>query len=207
MSDGTHICLLSEQPVPNICPLLDPTMHANEAVFVVSEQQRPRLEWLRMVLHGRQIKVSELPIADAYGDVDAIQTLIEQEISRQRERGAEVLVNVTGGTKPMSIGAHMAAFNTDAPAFYVHNDAVAWLHLPAGDKRAAVDLDERLKLRSFLLAYGIKVVDSGAPALPPGAEQITKALLENPKKYVRGIRALNYHANKAEHRLRVEVGS
>lgn len=90
MPDFTHICLLSEHPVPNVCPLLDSTIRASEAMFVVSEQQRARLEWLRMVLHDRRVKVSKLPIVDAYGDAGGIQALVEQEIARQRERGAEV---------------------------------------------------------------------------------------------------------------------
>lgn len=203
MSTCTHICLLAERPAPNVCPLLDPTLQADEAVFVVGPQRLDRLDWLRRILDGqdRQMQVSSLPIDDAHGDVQAIQAVIEGEIKRQRERGAGVLVNVTGGTRPMVIGAHMAAVNTDTPVFYVHDDTVAWLHLPTGDKRATVDLAERLKLPAFLLAYGIKVIDSGAPALPPGAEHITGTLLKDPGKHVRGIRALNYHASKAEHRL------
>lgn len=206
MSHVTHICLLSDYPVPNICPLLDPALRANEVVFVVSKKQESRLPWLRQALEGRQVQVSKLSIDDAYGDVGAIQKVIEDEVQRQHERGAEVLVNITGGTRPMSIAAHMAAVHSNVPAFYVHEDRVAWLHVVAGQARAPVDLQERLKLPAFLLAYGIKVVDSGAPALPSRADQVTRALLENPAKYVRGIRSLNYHANKAEHSLRTRLG-
>lgn len=206
MSKKAHICLLSEHPMPNVCPLLDPELGANRVVYVASRKHESRLQWLEQVLQGHRIQVSKLLIDDAYGDVGEIQRVVETEVRRQREQGAEVLVNVTGGTRPMSIAAHMAAVNTDVSAFYVHDDTVAWLHATSEQSRASVDLQERLKLPEFLLTYGIKITESGAPKLPAGADQITKILLQNPEKYVRGIRSLNYHASKAEHSLRASLG-
>lgn len=197
----THICLLSEQPTPNVCPLLDRTLRANEVVFVVSPQQKDKLRHLEPVLARHQIRINELPIEQPYAGVEAIQQAIETEIQRQRRLGRTVFVNATGGTKPMSIAAHMAAFNHDASVFYVHDDRVEWLYQPSGAPRASLELEERMKLPDFLQAHGIEYCKAGMN-VPPGADALLQDLLGSPRAYAQGIRALNYHAARAQGTLR-----
>lgn len=192
----SHICLLSEQPTPNICPLLDRRTRADEVVFVVSEQQRPRLEHLRPVLKRYHIAVRELPIRQAYGAVMETQQAIEGEIGRLREAGRNVLVNATGGTKPMAIAAHMAAFNLEVPAFYVHADRLDWLYLPPDTAHTPFELEERLKLPDFLRTYGFDSQLEPRSYLD-GSEGLLHDLLIRPDAYASGVSALNFHAARA----------
>lgn len=191
----THICLLSDQPVPNVCPLVDRQMRADHVVFVTSPQRRHTLDNLKQVLSRYHIGIGELPIERPYGDIGAMREAIETEIARRRQAGQEVLVNATGGTKPMSIAAHMAASNAKVPAFYVNDDRIEWLYLPLGDQRASRELEERLNLPDFLSTFGFESKRHDR-ARPEGCEDLLQELLRHgkPTAYAQGIRALNFHA-------------
>lgn len=206
----THICLLSEQPAPNICPVLDKAIGATDVVFVVTEQMRERASWLREVLKDRRpdIRVREIMATDPYKDIDAIQGAIENEIKSIKAASAgEVFVNATGGTKPMAIGAHMAAFLNDVPAFYVHDDRVEWLNQPGSVQRPSQELGEQIRLGEFLLAHGLRM--RGVQSIPSAsrAEELIDELLAKPSAYATGMRALNFHASQAERSLKADLGS
>ncbi|MCB1567478.1 MAG: DUF1887 family protein [Xanthomonadales bacterium] len=71
----THICLLSEQPTPNICPLLDRHLRAKHVVFVVSPQQRGQRARFDSILARYHIGSSELFSPDTFPDHEGIKTL------------------------------------------------------------------------------------------------------------------------------------
>src|SRR5690606_7543267 len=141
-----HLCLLSEQPSPNLCALLDPRLKPQEVMFVTSPQQKARYQWQENVLRPRGLKVSQLSIDDA-NLFEPVLDVMEAEIDRRKALGQHMLIHASGGTKPMAIAAHMAGFNKDVPVFYVQNDRVYWLNNP--EQRDDFDLEDHLKLEPF----------------------------------------------------------
>ena len=62
----THLCLVSDQPVPNLLPVLQPETRPDKVVLAVSERMREKAEWLAGEIKKRQIAVEHLPLVDAY---------------------------------------------------------------------------------------------------------------------------------------------
>lgn len=194
MSHNVQICLLSEQPAPNLCPVLDSRFSVQEVVFVTSPQQTKRVPWLEQVLKPRGIKVSTLPVENAFAFDELLATL-EAEVQQRKTLGQHLLINATGGTKPMSIAAHMAGFNADVPVFYVQNDHVYWLNdAPAGQRD--FDLEERLRLNAYLQAHGCTLLDSGSPQVPPNHMALFYELIEIPS-FAGQLKTLNWLAYQA----------
>ena len=187
MSD-IQICLLSEQPSPNICPLLDERLKPKEVIMLVTPQQAKRMGDVEAVLKRRNFKVQAHPVESAF-DAEIIQQEIESLILQARQHGKTVSINATGGTKPMSIGAFLAGFNHDVPVFYVNNDEVSWLHNP--DRQSGFAIDERLKLDDFLRMHGIELQRQNHQAGTPKALQdFTDYLIRHPDLQA-SIKSLN----------------
>lgn len=190
----THICLLSEQPIPNLAPLLTGHIKADTVLFVVSPQQRNALEHMKTVLGPRGIRVEFLDIAEAM-DYPSLLAALESTLAGRKATGEQILINATGGTKPMSIAAHMAGFNADIPVFYVENDRVRWLNDPGGE-RQAFDIEERLNLGEHLAAYGFRLESRKATPVPVDQFKLFQEILAIPSFFAQ-IKTLNYIAWQA----------
>ncbi|HRH92576.1 MAG TPA: DUF1887 family CARF protein [Agitococcus sp.] len=173
----THICLLSEQPSPNICPLFDDRIKPDEITLLVTPQQIKRVNDVETVLKKRHIKVNIVHIASAF-DAEAVQAQVETLINNQKKLGNKTLINATGGTKPMSIGAFLAGFNHDIPVFYVNNDELTWLHNPQKDE--GFEIAERLKLEDFLRMHGLELKTKQQSKISQNLNELTNYLIRHP---------------------------
>ena len=172
-----HICLLSEQPSPNICPLLDERLKPQEVILLVTPQQVKRVADVESILKKRQIKVSTVSIDSAF-DAEAVQAQVETLIVTQKKTGKSVFINATGGTKPMSIGAFLAGFNHDTPVFYVNNDEVSWLNNPQKSDDFAIA--ERIKLDDFLRMHGLELKSKQQEKIAQDLSNVTDFLIRHP---------------------------
>ena len=55
------------------------------------------------------------------------------------------MINITGGTKLMSLGAFLAAFNRDVEAYYVEDNSLQWVN--TAGQRDLTPLTTNLKLK------------------------------------------------------------
>jgi len=197
-----HICLLSEQPTPNIGPLMDRRYRPDNAVFVVTPQQKERLDFLLPILQKYGVTAESLPIEDAF-DSDTILKTLENKIDQLKKEDKDIWVNVTGGTKPMAIAAHLAAFNKDVPAFYVDGNKLIWLLLngESPDGETTQVMKEKLKINDFLQAHGVKELSRRTQQPKQELMEIAKHLISTPSAYLKGMRTWNYVASKAEKSL------
>ncbi|MBL3529336.1 MAG: DUF1887 family protein [gamma proteobacterium endosymbiont of Lamellibrachia anaximandri] len=177
-----HVCLVSAQPIPNLTPLFDPTMAPSRVVLVVSPDMRRHANWLEKIIRPRGIQVERWPIDDPW-DIEAVQEqmllLLEQETPQQ----TQLILNATGGTKPMSIAAYEAFRAYGFPIFYVHpeQDRVVWLH---PHDHPVFNLPDRIRLESLLMAHGA-VVEGKLQRGP-----VHSVLLETAEDLVRDITQL-----------------
>ncbi len=123
-----------------------------------------------------------------------------------QHQAEEIALNATGGTKLMAIAAFEAFRSNGSPIYYIHpnQDHLIWLQ-PKGPGK---DLDDRLKLKDYLMAYGASEV--AMPEIQGVAEcvrQLIKDLMLGLDKYADELATLNYLAYKAEKSLKVRLES
>lgn len=114
----SHICLVSDQALPNLIPLLDSEFGVGQAVLVVSnEVMRKKAEALECVLknHGRTVLVETL---NSDSNFVAMRSWFK-ELSAKYPRS---LLNASGGKKTMTLAAYEAFNHGDHGIFYVERD-------------------------------------------------------------------------------------
>lgn len=197
MRHAVHVCLVSHQPTPNLTPLFDPGLAPDEVVLVTTADMAERAAWLEAVLRPRGVRVSRWSLTDAYD----IESLREQLLGLLVERdGEDLALNVTGGTKPMSIAAHEAFRAMGRPVFYVEptRDRLVWLYHPEG-ALGARDLEDRIRLEPFLAAHGVSVDGMGPrEGIPAARRALCADLVADMGAVGECLSTLNWVAAQAE---------
>lgn len=101
MTPTHHICLVAESPMPTLGPLLDQAVGAGSATLVHTAYTKKFAEYQAVVLNHKGIKTTLYALPDAYH----LPPIIEQltQLTQQNPQGA--CVNITGGSKLMSLAA------------------------------------------------------------------------------------------------------
>lgn len=111
------ICLVGEQPVPNLLPIRH--CKPNQVVLVCSQTTKRVSDNLERLLKGQfTVSSHEVP---PYDIVDA-QRNLEVYLSQQGWQGADLLFNLTGGTKPMSLAAFLLAQKLKSAVIYMESE-------------------------------------------------------------------------------------
>jgi len=112
-----------------------------------------------------------------------------------------IALNISGGTKAMSLAAHEVFLAYDKPIFYVHpeSDHVMWLH-PISQK--GFDLEDQLRLPDFLSAMGTKIRQHGnRNKISESRRQGTNEIIKNISRYTKPLSALNWLAGESKRTL------
>ncbi len=176
MQNLTLIQLISEQTIPNLLPIL--RLKPHRLVHLVTPKTAANAENLRQAAHAagldpalEVIRLSAMPgIAECYS---ALQACIGH-----LPEGEDAVVNFTGGTKLMSIGAYAAALQAKLPSLYVDTQDACFVdgathpsrmgELLAGDW-SFTPLRSQLRVDTVAIANGVSRVTSGKgwkPFLP-----------------------------------------
>jgi hypothetical protein len=200
MNPTIHLCLVSAQATPNITPLIDPQLQPREVIFLVSEDMQERADWLSRVLQPRGIHIQR-ELLDNPWDIERIRAQIDHLVTHHPESERMVL-NATGGTKPMSIAAYEIFRDYGLPIFYVHpeKDRVIWLQ-PKG--REPVDLADKLRLEDFLNAHGAQVQgDIHRRACRDQERELTEWLVQKLSHFKKCLPTFNWLVGQAGNSLR-----
>jgi len=201
----THLYLVSTQATPNITPATDSAVAPRRVILLVSPDMARRAAWLEDVLQRRGLRVEQWPIDDAW-DVEQVQTRVLELLEREREAVAEgnIALNVTGGTKPMSIAAYEAFRAYELPIFYVHpeKDRLIWLH-PSG--QPPLELADRVKLDAFLAAHGASIDgELNQSRIEERQMALAEGLVQDLRRLSTPLKTLNWLAGSAEGSMRSE---
>jgi hypothetical protein len=124
----TLIQLVSEQTMPNLLPLL--RLRPARVLHLATPRTAPRSAWIVEAARqaGLQPEV-ELITLSAMPSMPETFNAVREAIRGARQTGLTPLVNFTGGTKLMSIGAYAAALHSahPAPSLYVDTDDEAFV--------------------------------------------------------------------------------
>lgn len=197
----THLCLVSAQPTPNLTPALDPAVAPRRVLLLVSPDMMRRAGWLETVLTVRGVHVESWSIEDAW-DIEHVQHRLLQLLEREQVLVgcADIALNATGGTKPMSIAAYEVFRRINLPIFYIHpeQDRLIWMH-PSG--RVPLDLANRVTLDAFFQAHGARQQSATTTVIPPARRALTDWLVAQSARLTPALGTLNWLAMKSTRSL------
>lgn len=111
------ISLIGEQPIPNLLPIKHFQPAATLAVYSdLTTRAAGRLEKLVAGTLGFWPL-----LVDAY-DIQGVTQAVLAEIGRKSLRPGDLVFNITGGTKPMSLAAYLAAQALGSPVVYLQSE-------------------------------------------------------------------------------------
>lgn len=197
-----HICLVSQQAAANLLPALDPTLKPAKIVLVVTAKMQRQAAHLTAVLKENAIQAELLQLSN---EQDFHQT--ENELIELAARLEEhtVTLNITGGTKLMSVAAQSVAQASGWRMFYVDADTDRAIWLGQG-KTSPHPLQEQLKLRHYLRSYGFELTSKPNRSQASAAQQrLTQTLVEQVGSLEASISVLNALAQDAENRRSLGV--
>jgi hypothetical protein len=164
MTAKHHLCLVSNQPVPSLTPLVDPKLGITHVTLVAEPDRKLHADWLKTALLQHGIQSDLILLRDGYH----LPQLREDFSAIAARFPAGATVNLTGGTKLMTLAAWDAFTRAQDRLYYVHigHDRIDWLH-PAG--QASLPVSDRVKLDIYLAAHGLELLTPGPrrQALPP----------------------------------------
>jgi len=185
----TMIALVSDQRMQNVIPILQKGAEYRELILVLSKERTSGEPLERFVNSANDMKavlcahVAKVTVSDTYVDpydIEAVRQAIGSLIHNTGER-ENLVVNISGGTKPMAIGTFQAAQSASVVSIYTNTEdgELLWLS-PDGSVRAerirVVGLDVPLYIR----AYGETVASSRTVAdLDPREIEWAKIIAEN----------------------------
>jgi hypothetical protein len=111
------ISLIGEQPIPNLLP--SRYQSPNTAVLVYTDRTQIAAKRLGRLLPGNCEAV--FCLVSAYNIREIVQTL-QSLIAENRWTAANLLFNLTGGTKAMALAAYLVAAEQYAPFLYLQSE-------------------------------------------------------------------------------------
>jgi hypothetical protein len=156
MTASHHLCLVSNQPVPSLTPLIDPKLGVTLATLIAAPDRKQHAEWLQIALASHGIQSKLILLRDGY-HLPGLRAEFAA-IAARHPHG--VTLNLTGGTKLMTLAAWEAFNRAEDRLYYVHirHDRIDWLH-PAGLATHAIS--DRVKLDVYLAAHGLELLEPG----------------------------------------------
>lgn len=202
MKYDVHVCLVSDQPIPNLIPIFEGETRPAQVILLVSNDKKSQGTWLKGVIEdaGCSVTVEEI---HPYSLERAYTTVVNLVDSLS---GINVALNATGGTKIMSLAAFEAFRYGEKPVFYVdtENRKIINLYPP----RDPVPAPNVLKVEPYLKSYGYAVLSEGRSNVrPPDVGGIAEIIIAEPNKWANAVRALNSIATNAQTSLRGPVSS
>ncbi len=193
-----HVCLVSGQPTPNIVPILDPETRPELVILVVSPSLEKRADNLKQVIISQKgVKAELWKINDAF-DFQQLENQFLELISEYEHH--DIMLNLTGGTKLMSLAAHSVFHAEDKRIFYVHpqTDHLLWIHPKSQASQAIAD---RIKIPAFLQAHGAQITSKREHQVSPELREYANTLIEDVAKYGQALSVLNHYAGTAKNNL------
>ncbi len=195
MHNSTHLILVSDQTIPNISPILDQRFRPKKVVLMFAPDKQEVCHRLQGLYRTYGVETLLWPINNAW-DIYSIQDrVLELLVTHEHD---EIILNTTGGSKPMSIAAYEVFRSNNKKIFYVHpeKDLLIWMypHDPT-----PIDLEDRIKIPNYLKAFGAEEVSYSPFGVKPELRQLNQALVTHIEQFSGALSILNYYASTAEH--------
>ena len=176
-SCDVYVCLISAQATPNLVPLLSMHPVPQTVLLLVTKQMQVQAQYFQKVLHSKNIKnVHFIELTDSYA-VDDIRDQVLTLMDEKALLDQKVIVNITGGTKLMSLAAHsvFSEFGVDCFYFSTENQ---WMNLQNNTQEQLIL--KRFKVEDLLQAQGYNIVqDSKWAQKPVNKFELTSQMIKS----------------------------
>ncbi|MDI6718600.1 MAG: DUF1887 family CARF protein [Methanomicrobiales archaeon] len=155
--------LISQQHVPNL--LVVHAIKPDRLVLVTTKAKEKNMDYLLNALETGGLdykKRHKQLVIERENNAREVREGLERLY--QSKPNEEWIVHISGGTKPMSIGAYEFARNHGLRAWYVSE----WDQTMALDllSESTLSLDHRMSAREFLQGYGFDITNGGVKETP-----------------------------------------
>ncbi len=187
------ISLVGGQPMPNLLANLE--LMPATALFLMSAQTRDVYNNLQRVLTGKGVACASHLVSPF--QIKSIEEAC-QTILGSMPPSAEVMINLTGGTKMMSIAAFAVASKAQLPTIYLNGN-----QLYRFDQQCQSQLSYRLGLADCLAVHGIQILSqqNGGGAKRPMGSKI-RSLGPYAGRFSRLLRTMRTHYQKNNHSIK-----
>lgn len=197
IESSVHICVVANQVVPNLAPILDRNLKAKRVVLVHTADFLQKAKDLASTYSNYQVKTEFFKIQSAF-DIVSLRKDMQRLFNFYAEQ--KPLINITGGTKIISLAMFEKAKEYELPVYYVNtDDSLSWL---VPDVESVYHLEDRVKIKPFLTANGFEVVVNELPSSNKLLRQVLDDLIANIDGYKEAISQLNYYAYTASSSLK-----
>ena len=192
---NTHVIMVSGQSTPNVLPVMDKAIRPETVILCATGDMRENAGILERYFSRHQIKTRQFDLGSAY-DFCALQEKFLTLALELMSAGSEIGVNLTGGTKLMTIAAQKA-FLSDFACFYVNPERNS-IQCISQDGAPEYPIAGQLKIGDFFEIHGYRVIASEKKTVSENTEQLCRKLLGRYREFGGTLGTLNYLAAEAK---------
>jgi hypothetical protein len=148
------VSLISDQAIPNLEMIKEKPVDAY--LFILTEQMKEKLGWLKEAAGLKNSSIIQELIVDAFSFED-----IDEKLAAIVSDDHHYLVNLTGGTKIMSLAVSDFFKNMDCELFYVPGMNNSYYRLFTENREPVFSFKSNITLEEYVLAYGFTIVNKG----------------------------------------------
>ena len=186
-----HVCIVSDQPIPNYVPVLDNQFRPQEVILLVTDRMRTKAEALAQTLKTRcGVKTRQIAIQSEY-DMQEMEDKVLGELIALDESKENIALNLTGGTKLMALAAYRTFHDAGYPTFYFTATSNEVLLL---DNNERLTLQPpKIKIEDYLHLHGYQIAANNQVqrSVPRERQAIGEELIQRHQYYANAITALN----------------
>ncbi len=165
ISNSVHICLVSEEALPNINPALadfddNKYFPPRRVILMCDRDHLTQARYQKAVLLDHDIQVDIHTIDQGMSPIDIVSlagqvTSVFDTLTPEEKKA--VVLNATGGDKALSLAAVSVFMRNNLPAFIVdtENDRMVWLN---GSERGGFDIPDKANLEDVFSSHGFRII-------------------------------------------------
>lgn len=214
----SHVCLVGQNEEFNITPALHKIFKPDNVLLLHTSWHKQKALYLAEVFKQHKINVYFLEITDKRDIVlitkqinQAIDKLLKLPFDNTIENDDQpIVLNVTGGSQLLALISSEIFSDRNLPAFYINKASDRLYFLPLKEQHShQFELEDRLKLKDYLLAYGIKPINQINPhaQIPANRQKVCDQLIYHIDKYQKSLGKFNYYASQTGKSLLANVNS
>lgn len=193
-----HACLISGQAAPNLLPALTHNFKPRKAIFITTQKMKKNANYLKKAFEDKGIKTEIFTLTDEFDFHKMENELIDIFEKYEHEN---IALNVTGGTKLMSISAAHVFSLIEKPIFYTDTDKnrIVFISKDGNEELLPnIEMQGNVKIETYLSAYGCNVLSSKEMQSEIAMLEPIEKFVQYYEKYNNLIPMLNWHAMNAK---------
>ncbi len=147
-----YICLVSDQPVPNMIPAFMKKFYPDKVILLQTPEKKNQAQRLKEIFerHNMDVLIKSLENSIAF---DCIKNVIEKIIYYYN--GYELVLNISGGTKIMALAAYTAFLKSQRIKYRIlYVNTAEKMILQIKPKIEMYDFEDSINVEDYLYSYG-----------------------------------------------------